>query len=304
MRERERPAARPPSTGLIDGSRVPRRLKPAILRASRAVGRATSRARMLPAFLIVGAQRCGTTSMYRTLAQHPAVLKPVRQKGVHYFDTDYQRGLGWYRAHFALEHTARSVQARTGVRPLAFESSPYYLFHPLAAQRIAKDLPQARLLVLLRDPVERAYSAYEHERARGYETEPFETALELERSRLRGEVERMALDPTYYSYCHQHNAYVARGEYVDQLDRLERVLGRERIHVIDSHDFFERPEMVLPAVLDFLGLPAPGEVVFERHNARPRAPMAESVRASLDEHFRPFDERLQEWLGAPPSWRR
>ena len=101
-------------------------------------GRLTSRARVLPDFLITGGQRCGTTSMYRALSSHPAVLKPVLHKGVHYFDTGYHRGRAWYRGHFPLRATARRIERRTGIHPLVFESAPYYLCHPLAADRIAR----------------------------------------------------------------------------------------------------------------------------------------------------------------------
>ena len=197
-----------------EGATIARSVSPLPRRAVHVVsvtaGRLTSRARMLPGFLIVGAQRCGTTSMYRTLSQHPAVLKAVLHKGVHYFDMNYERGMSWYRAHFPL-------QPRDQPGPQAFESSPYYLFHPLAAERIARDLPGVRLLVLVRDPVERAYSAHAHETARGFETEPFERALELETTRLAGEEERMAADPGYVSLSHQHHAYCARGRYAEQL---------------------------------------------------------------------------------------
>jgi hypothetical protein len=250
---------------------------------------------MLPGFLIAGAQRCGTTSMYRTLSQHPDVRKAVLHKGVHYFDMNYDRGMGWYRAHFPL---------RMGTGKLTFESSPYYLFHPLAASRIAKDLPGVKLLVLVRDPVERAYSAHAHELARGFETEPFTRALDLEDERLRGEAERMAADPAYLSPSHQHQAYRARGRYAEQLDRLERIFGRDRIHVIDSGDFFTEPEPVYDRVLDFLGLRHGPYPVFERHNARPRSAMPDDVRAKLTEYFEPFDAQLARWLPAPPSWRR
>src|SRR5690606_1705482 len=135
--------------------------------------------------------------------------------------------------------TARSRARRTGMPVVACESSPYYMFHPLAAERFARDLDGVRVVVMLRDPVERAYSAFTHERARGFETAPdFETALALEEERLAGEVDRMRADPTYVSRHHQHNAYVARGRYVEQLERLEELLGRDRIHVVDSGDFF------------------------------------------------------------------
>jgi Sulfotransferase domain len=271
---------------------------------SRAAGRVTASARMRPAFLIVGAQRCGTTSMFKTLRQHPAVLAPPLQKGIHYFDKNYDRGAPWYRSHFPLRASAARVEGRVGVVPVTGESSPYYMFHPLAADRIAADLPGVRLVVLLRDPVERAISAYTHERARGYEDESFERALELEPERIADEAERMRSDPTYDSFHLQHNAYLTRGQYVDQLERLAATFGRDRIHVVDSQDFFERPAPAYAGVLDFLGLPEFDDAVFEQHNARPRSPMDPALAARLDEHFSPYDERLEGWLGQPPGWRR
>ena len=283
------------------------RRSPAAKKALQAVtvsaARLTSPWRMTPSFLIVGGQRCGTTSMYRTLSQHPAVLKAVRHKGVHYFDTDYERGMSWYRAHFPLQRTARAAQTRVGLPPVTFESSPYYMFHPLAADRIAEDLPGVKIIVLLRDPVERAYSAHAHEIARGYEDQDFEAALALEESRLDGEAERLIADPGYHSHSHQHHGYLQRGRYIEHLERLEKVFGRDRMHVVDSHRFFEDPKPVHDEVLEFLGLPHTGYPVFEQHNARPRSPMPAELRARLEEHFEPYDERLMAWLGHPVSWR-
>jgi hypothetical protein len=273
---------------------------------SHTAGRLTVSGRLLPSFLIVGAQRCGTTSLYRALAQHPLVLKPVLRKGVHYFDTAYGKGPSWYRAHFPLKATAHRLERRYGLRPLAFESSPYYLFHPLAASRIVCDLPGAKLIVLVRDPVERAYSAHAHEVARGFETEPsFHRALELEPHRLAGEVERLCEEPHAVSHAHRHHAYVRRGQYAEQLARLEPMFGRGRMHVVDSGRFFTSPESVYDEVLEFLGLPRLGDPVFDRHNARPRAVgMPEAVRHALSEHFAPWDDKLEPWLGGTPSWRR
>jgi len=288
--------------------REPKSLNPALKQGARqtlvAARMPTSRARILPGFLIVGAQRCGTTSMSRTLDEHPAVFSAVLHEEVHFFDVSYRRGLSWYRSHFPLLAAARRAARAAGVEPVSFESSPYYMFHPLAAERIAKDLPGVRLLVLLRDPVERAYSGHAHEVAHGFETEPFEAALDVESARLEGEAKRIAMDPDYFSYSHQHHSYVARGQYVEQLERLERQFGRDRLHVVDSGDFFADPEAVYDGVLAFLGLPNRGYPAFKRRNARPRSPMSETVRAALAEHYRPYDERLAAWLGHEPSWRR
>jgi len=275
-------------------------------RVARAVAEASAHVsaplRMRPEFLIVGAQRCGTTSMFKAIVQHPLVARPFLRKGVHYFDTNYGNGFGWYRGNFPIAASSWARRAGRG-QPHTGESSPYYMFHPLAGERIAAHLPDIRLLALLRDPVERAYSAHSHELARGYEAKSFEAALELEDERLAGERERMRADPTYQSHSWQHHAYLRRGQYIDQLTALEQLVGSDRLLVIDSHDLFTSPESVMPQVWAFLGLPD-GEVAFARHNARPRAPMAESLRRRLDDHFVPYDEKLAAWWGRTPSWRR
>lgn len=290
----------------MEGSSVPPALKRVAHAGSRTFGRMTAGQRMLPGLLIAGGQRCGTTSLYRALAQHPAIFKAVLHKGVHYFDTDYHRGLSWYRAHFPLQRSARSVEARTGIPPITFESSPYYMYHPLAMQRIATDLPEVKIVALVRDPVERAYSQHAHEVARGFEpVTDFAQALSLEDERLAGQDEKLAADPKYHNQSHQHHGYRARGQYVDYLERMEKLVGRERIHVLDSAEFFYNPEPVYDALLDFLGMPKRGYPTFEQRNARPRpSAMPDSARKDLTEHFRPYDDRLVAWLGWEPTWCR
>jgi hypothetical protein len=272
----------------INSTRVPGPVKRMVHLGSRSYGRLTAAARMLPSFLICGGQRCGTTSLYRALAAHPAVLKAVLHKGVHYFDTGYDRGLRWYRGHFPLRRTADRVAEQLGVGPQTFESSPYYMYHPHAMPRIARDLPGVRLVVLVRDPVERAYSQHAHELARGFEPETsFARALALEPARLRGQHERMLDDPAYYSFAHQHHAYRARGEYTRYLEQR----------------FFADPEPAYDGVLDFLGLPRLGYPAFERHNARPRTILDDRIRRDLTAYYAPYDEALVPWLGRPPCWR-
>jgi hypothetical protein len=259
---------------------------------------------MNPHFLIVGAQRSGTTALYKTLTEHPAVLGAGLHKGVHYFDTAYEKGPDWYAGHFPRLATARRVEHQLGVRPITGEASPYYMFHPLAAERIARDLPDIRVVAILRDPVERAYSAYTHEKARGFETETFERAIELEPERLHGEDERLRRDPRYVSYHHQHNAYLTRGHYVEQVQRLERHVGRDRLLVLDFDELFGDLAQSMPPLLDFLGLPEwlPEEI--PKRNARPRSELPGQTRSRLDEHFVEYDEKLEAWWARTPSWRR
>lgn len=277
---------------------------PTVQRAAFLAGRATAPLRALPNLLICGAQRCGTTSMYQALRQHPAVLRPVARKGVHYFDdVTYLRGADWYRAHFPLRAEVAGTARRAGEPAVVFESSPYYLFHPAAAGRIARTLPGVRAIVLLRDPVERAYSAYTHEFGRGYETETFERALELEDERLAGEEQRLLADASYASHAHRHQAYLQRGMFVDQLERLTSALGPEHVHVVDAEDFFTDPQPVWDDISSFLGL-SPFRPHFEQHNARPRSALPEALRARLRQRYDDADARLAAWWGRAPSWRR
>lgn len=280
--------------------RAPLGAKRLVRRATRRIGAATSPLRLLPAFLVVGAQRAGTTSLHRALLAHPHVVGPVFHKGVHYFDVNAARSLAWYRGHFPVAAVAR---ARVGREPAVFESSGYYMHHPFAPERIAAALPGVKAIAMLRDPVERAYSAHRHELARGFETVGFEEALELEPQRLAGEVEKLR-DPAYVSHAHRHHSYVDRGHYAEQLERLHAAIGRDRVLVVWSEDFFEQPERVYAEVLDFLGLEQWQPPSFERWNARPRAPMAASTRRRLEEHFAPHDEKLAALVGQVPAWRR
>ncbi|MFC7592611.1 hypothetical protein ACFQYP_59500 [Nonomuraea antimicrobica] len=160
--------------------------------------------------------------------------------------------------------------------------------------------------MLVRDPVERASSAHAHELARGFETEShFEYALELESRRLAGAEEQLRQSPHALHHSHRHHGYLARGRYADQLDRLEPLIGRDRLLVLDSHRFFAEPETAYDRVLDFLGVPHLGYPVFERHNRRPLPrPVPQVLAQALRDHFEPYDARLTRWLDGEPSWRR
>jgi hypothetical protein len=288
--------------------RLPAPVKRLVHAGSRGYGRLTAERRVLPSFLICGGQRCGTTSLYRALSAHPAILKAVLHKGVHFFDVDYARGLSWYRAHFPVRRRVEHIERVHGVAAHTFESSPYYMYHPHAVARIAADLPGVKVVVLVRDPVERAYSQHAHEVARGFEPErDFATALALEAERLRGAHDRLRADPYAYDFAHQHHAYTARGEYIEYLEPMASLLGRGRIHVMDSAEFFTAPRAAYDGVLRFLGLPKPTALgaaypVFEQHNARPRSRLAPDLGAALATHYAPYDARLASWLGAAPSW--
>ena len=272
-------------------------------RASRVVTVPTTRLRGLPDFLIIGAQRCGTTSLYRYLCEHPAVEPAVLNKGIHYFDTNHEKGTSWYRSNFPSEPYKAFIKRRRHVdRVLTGEGSPYYVFHPLAPVWIAQELPDARFVVMLRDPVGRAYSQYQHELARGFETLGFEEALEKEDERLAGEEEHMLADPTYRSFSHQHHSYVARGRYVDQLRRWHASVAPERLLVVDSSAFFKDPDAGYREVLSFLGLADRSLPTYSQLNAHTYDPMPDRARAFLRERLHEPNQELTRYLDRTFPW--
>jgi hypothetical protein len=289
----------------VNTSTVPEPVKRFIHAGSHSFGRLTAGARLLPSFLICGGQRCGTTSLYRALAQHPAIVETVLHKGMHYFDINYHRGPAWYRAHFPPRRAAEKILEEHGILGQTFESSPYYLYHPHAPARIARELPGVKVIVLVRDPVERAYSQHAHEVARGFELETdFARALTLEHGRLRGQHGRLTADPLAYSFAHQHHAYRARGEYAAALEHLAHQIGRKQILVLQAEEFFAEAKTVYERIQDFLGLPHFGFPEFEQDNARlPETPLPDEIRAALRAHYEPHDAALAAWLGRAPVWR-
>jgi len=281
-------------------SRVPEPLADAVKAAYVGARMLNAGSRPLPDFLIIGAQRCGTTSLYRYLAQHPQVIGAAPSKGVHYFDVNHKRSLRWYRAHFP----TRRRRDQAGSAAVTGEASPYYVFHPHGPGRVRAALPNARLILMLRDPVVRAFSQYQQEYARGFEdAETFERALDLEPGRLAGERERMLADPGYESRALQHHAYAARGEYAPQLEAWRARFDPAQIHAIVAEEFFADPAAAYRGVLDFLGLPMPSRPPqFKAFNARPAGGMAAETRERLAARFAEPNRRLEELLGRRLAW--
>ena len=254
----------------------------------------------LPDFIIIGAQKAGTTYLYHLLTRHP-YIEPAAAKEVHYFDVHFSKGEDWYRSHFP------QPTWREGSEILSGEASPYYLYHPHAARRAAEVVPHAKLIVLLRNPVDRAYSDYQHKYREGREPlTSFEAAIEAEGQRLRGEKEKMLADENYASRDYRRYSYLSRGVYVDQLKEWHKYFDEEQILVLKSEDFFGRPSDTMRTVCDFLGLPSwEMEILQDDSGARHKGSyenLSSATRQRLEEYFQPHNQRLYEYLGVDFGW--
>jgi hypothetical protein len=294
---------------------LPSPVKRTIRPARRRFRHATRTRRILPSFLIIGAQRAGTTSLFRYLLAHPDVSGPSGGdaavwwvKETHFFDEKYSKGVDWYRSFFPLEGTRRRRRKR-GHDLLAGEATPYYMFHPAVPARAAATLPDVRLIALLRDPVERAYSHYQMMSRTGREKLSFEEALAAEPERLEGveealmgETEMLLPSGHRAHHQHRHRAYFARGLYADQLGRWLEHFEREQLLVVPTEDLLARPAETYGDVLGFLGLSDWQLDSFPEHNKKPYSAIDPEVRARLEERYAEPNARLVELLGRDFEW--
>jgi hypothetical protein len=263
--------------------------------------------RLLPDFLIIGTQRGGTTSLYSYLIDRPGV-GPASVKELHFFDKKFHKGPSWYRAHFPTSIQKYSFELTRKQIFVTGEASAYYIFHPHAPKRVAKVLPQVKLIVLLRNPVDRAYSQYNFEVELGRETLSFEDALEREEERIGKETEKLLADEHYASFDHSRYSYLARGIYVDQLQCWMSFFPPAQFLLLKSEEFYADPVAVLEQTSKFLNLSelAPHERTkkykLHNYNSTPYPKMDAATRKRLIEYFEPHNQRLYDFLGMNFDW--
>jgi hypothetical protein len=264
----------------------------------------TSPWRLMPDFLVLGGQKCGTTSLYQYLISHPFIISAMK-KQMHFFDNHYEKGVSWYRAHFPsyfYKHYFKYINKRDFITG---EATPYYIFHPLAARRAAKFVPNAKFILVIRNPVERAYSHYHHEIRKGTEKLSFQEAIAKEPERLAGEKEKMLNDEYYYSFNYQRYSYLSRGLYAEQLAEWFKYFPKEQFFIVKSEDMRHNTIDIVKQIFDFLDLPKFSEFNLEKdqyYNVGKYDKMDTKMREQLVEYFKPHNEQLYKLLDRDFNW--
>jgi len=265
---------------------------------------ATRGSRVLPDFLILGGQRCGSTSLYDMVCGHPDVMA-ASHKEPHFFDNNNLRGEEFYRRLFPLRMHVRARERRSGRRAATGEATTYYLSHPAVPARVRAMLPDVRLIAILRDPVDRAYSHYQLSVREGREPLSFEEALAAEPERLAGEEERLLSDPAYRGVAHRFHSYRSRGRYVDQLRRWWAEFPRDQLLVLRSEDMFAEPRAVYDTLVRFLGLdPDADRRTFAARNRVTYDEMRPETREELRRYYEQPNRELEAELGRSMQWQR
>ncbi|MEG4485705.1 tetratricopeptide repeat protein [Microcoleus sp. D2_18a_B4] len=239
----------------------------------------------VPNFIIIGCQRCGTTSLYTYLAQHPQILTPIK-KEMDFFSWHFDRGIDWYLAHFP--------PMPSGEQFLTGEASPSYFDYREAPERLYSLFPEAKLIVLLRNPVDRAISQFYRLTGLNWE------ARSLDRV-ISDEVERLNQNPEYIIGEEPGN-YLARGRYIEFIKNWRTFFPQEQLLILKSEDFYAGAATTVKQVLEFLDLPEYQLSQYQNANPGSYQPVNESVRDRLSDYFRPYNQELEEYLARQFDW--
>jgi hypothetical protein len=245
-----------------------------------------------PDFIIAGTQKGGTTSVYKSLIQHPDILE-AEKKEIHFFSTYYNKGVDWYLEHFP----ERPENKKCG------EASPFYLFHPKSAERIHAVFPHIKIIILLRNPAHRAISHYHQQFRREHESLPMMEAFKAEAERVDAAFRRIEEGKQQSGANVQKFSYLSRGHYLEQLQRYESRFPPEQLYIGCSETYFRDPYGELERIYSFIGVTPD----FRPADLLPRKPgnygdVPTEVMAFLDDYFSDRNEALFQHLGYRLDW--
>jgi hypothetical protein len=259
------------------------------------IRRGTAVLRCLPDFIIIGAQKGGTSSMAFYLNQHPQI-KFSTVKEIHFFDNNFSRNLNWYKSYFPINNK-KYREFITG------EATPNYLFHPHCPERIKKTLPQVKLIVLLRNPIERAFSHYQMQVRNGYEDKKsFQEAVQVETIRIKMEMEKVLKDKNYTNFNLQRFSYLERGKYFKQINRWLKYFDYDQFLFLKSEDFFTDPLITMNLIYDFLQIEHINPTNLSIQNQGHSVQLDQETKEKLVQFFHDDSVKLSKLTGINFNW--
>ena len=254
--------------------------------------------RVLPDFIIIGSMKCGTTSLYYDICEHPCV-SPAAYDEIGFFDSNFHLGLNWYRSMFPTKRRIEDIRRKEGVA-ITGEDTPFYFWNPVAAKRIQKLLPNIKLITILRNPIDRAYSEYQDVVSSESNSPSFETFIENEINTRRKD--SSLITEENFEIFNQKNSYLLKGIYVDQLKIWAGLFPKEQIFTLSTENLNSEPITALESVFQYLNLPDYKIKNTQRQKQKKYVPMNSQTRKILIEFFKPHNERLFKFIGKKFDW--
>ena len=253
--------------------------------------------RSLPDFIIIGTARSGSTSLYYNICQHPCVLSAAYDE-LGYFDSNFHLGLNWYRSLFPTLFSKWIVKQKKQFA-ITGEDTPFYIWNPLVAKRILKILPKIKLIVVLRNPVDRAYSNYHLGIRAGSENLSFEDAIQIELKKLNEINDEFEHNVEKYTIP---RSYIAKGFYANQLKIWLELFNSEQLIIISTEDLESNPQGTLDRIYDFLKIPKNHKLIPEKQKKASYPKMKNETREFLINLYKKNNAELFSMIGQKFDW--
>ena len=252
----------------------------------------TASSRVLPDFIISGTVRSGTTSLYYNICEHPSVL-PASYDEIGYFDSNYHLGINWYRSMFPTEKEMKQVKKETNFA-ITGEDTPFYFWKKEAAERIFQDIPNSKIIIIFRNPVDRAYSNYNLGIRKKTESLSFEDAIDEEMNFLKTHSFRDAVD--------RRRSYLSKGLYENQIKIWLDNFPREQIHILCTEDMKKNPKESLLKIFQFLGIPNYTLKNPQKQKLAEYKKMDDKTREKLLTFYEPYNQKFFETIQEKFDW--
>ena len=267
-----------------------------------------------PDFMIIGAEKCGTTSLYHYLRQHPDVLSPI-EKEIDFFDMEYENGIDWYLAHFPSVTQSRSSQPKSGSSNLfastdsankrqwlTGETSANYLYSDVAPKRVFQHFPHLKLAVVLRNPIDRTVSRYNMMVRNGAEKRSLNAAVTKEIDIIQSAIAQSDDEQSIPWPVLNRCRHVGNSLYYYHLKRWLDCFTAKQLLVLRSEDLFSTPKQTLAHLYQSFGLKPYAEESYPKHNSGQYTPIDDNTRQILSAFFTPHTHKLETLLGRSFDW--
>ena len=258
----------------------------------------TGSIRVLPDFLVIGAKRCGTTSLFYHLPEHPCISKsPYDNMG--FFNENFHLGVNWYRSFFPTTFTRNKIKSKFG-NFLSFDVTTRYMEEESTANNVYQTKPNMKIIVILRNPIDRAYSQYHLNVREKVERRSFEDVIKEDMDRLDKESsEHHEIKPKFSA---EENNYLKKGLYALQLRHWLKIFPRENILIISTEEFESNQQIIYNKIFKFLNISQFEVKNTEKMEKGNYPPMKSETRNLLLDYFRPYNRELFELINMEFYW--
>ena len=258
----------------------------------RGISGITASSRVLPNFIIIGTVRSGSTSLYYNICEHPSVLQAAYDE-IGYFDSNYDLGINWYQSMFPTQNEMKKIE-RKAKFAITGEDTPFYFWKKEVVERIFETLPNVKLIVICRNPIDRAYSNYHLGVRYGSENLSFEDSIEDEIKFMDNHTLRESLD--------RNRSYLSKGLYAKQLEHWRKIFPREQIHILSTEEMEQKPQETLIKIFKFLEIPEYTIKNPQKQKSAKYEKMDEKTRKRLLDYYQPFNEKFFKIINQRFNW--